>query len=173
MVSQSKADVLAPMSRFKTIFPPIVLMTFWVVLLLSIYSIRKSLVPLELLKNGTRRIAMKNFDSRVDVKSGDEFEELAMDFNEMASHLNRQFKTLNTMAEIDRAILSSLDARIIVKTIIHRMYDWFVCESVAMPHRKTPADYISTPAVRKMNCSKNLLSSDHPILMRYMLIRNI
>ena len=132
VVSQSKADVLAPMSRFKTIFPPIVLMTFWVVLLLSIYSIRKSLVPLELLKNGTRRIAMKNFDSRVDLKSGDEFEELAMDFNEMASHLNRQFKTLNTMAEIDRAILSSLDARIIVKTIIHRMYDWFVCESVAI-----------------------------------------
>jgi hypothetical protein len=36
------------------------------------------------------------------------------------------------MAEIDRAILSSLDARIIVKTIIHRMYDWFVCESVAI-----------------------------------------
>jgi putative nucleotidyltransferase with HDIG domain len=132
VVSQSKADVLAPMSRFKTIFPPIVLMTFWVVLLLSIYSIRKSLVPLELLKNGTRRIAMKNFDSRVDVKSGDEFEELAMDFNEMADQLNRQFKTLDTKAEIDRAILSSLDARIIVETIIHRIYDWFVCDSVAI-----------------------------------------
>ncbi|MFZ0485071.1 MAG: HD domain-containing phosphohydrolase [Desulfobacterales bacterium] len=132
VASQSKADVLAPMSHFETIFPPIVLMTFCVVLLLSIYSIRKSLIPLELLKNGTRQIAMKNFDSRVDVKSGDEFEELAMDFNEMANHLNRQFKTLNTMAEIDRAILSSLDARIIVKTIIQRMYDWFVCESVAI-----------------------------------------
>jgi HD-GYP domain-containing protein (c-di-GMP phosphodiesterase class II)/HAMP domain-containing protein len=132
VVCQSKANVLAPMSYFKTIFPPIVLMTFCVVLLLSIYSIRKSLVPLELLKNGTRRIAMKNFDSRVDIKSGDEFEELSMDFNEMADQLNRQFNTLKTMAEIDRAILSSLDARIIVKTIIQRMYDWFVCESVAI-----------------------------------------
>ena len=94
MVSQSKADVLAPMSHFKTIFPPIVLMSLLVVLLLSIYSIRKSLVPLELLKNGTRRIAMREFDFRVNVKSGDEFEELAMDFNEMADQLNRQFKTL-------------------------------------------------------------------------------
>ena len=132
VLSQSKADVLASMSHFKTIFPPIVLMTFWVVLLLSIYSIRKSLVPLESLKKGTRRIAMKNFDCRVDVKSGDEFEELAMDFNEMADQLNSQFKTLETKAEIDRAILSSLDARIIVETIIHGIYDWFDCDSVAI-----------------------------------------
>ena len=132
VVCQSKANVLAPMSHFKTIFPPIVLMTFWVVLLLSIYSIRKNLVPLDLLKKGTNQIAMKDFDCRVNIKSGDEFEELATDFNEMADQLNRQFNTLKTMAEIDRAILSSLDARIIVKTIINRMYDWFVCESVAI-----------------------------------------
>jgi len=132
VVCQSKADVLAPMSHFKTIFPPIVLMTFWVVLLLSIYSIRKNLVPLDLLKKGTNQIAMKDFGCRVNIKSGDEFEELASDFNEMADQLNRQFNTLKTMAEIDRAILSSLDARIIVQTIIHRMYDWFVCESVAI-----------------------------------------
>lgn len=132
VLSQSKADVLAPMSHFKTIFPPIVLMTFWVVLLFSIYAIRKSLVPLESLKKGTHRIAMKNFDCRVDVKSGDEFEELAMDFNEMADQLNSQFKILETKAEIDRAILSSLDARIIVETIIHGIYDWFDCDSVAI-----------------------------------------
>lgn len=132
VLSQSKADVLAPMLHFKKIFPPIVLMTFWVVLLLSIYSIRKSLVPLESLKKGTHRIAMKNFDCRVDVKSGDEFEELAMDFNEMADQLNSQFRTLETKAEIDRVILSSLDARIIVETIIHGIYDWFDCDGVAI-----------------------------------------
>jgi putative nucleotidyltransferase with HDIG domain len=132
VLSQTKADVLAPMSHFKTIFPLVVLMTLWVVLLFSIYSIRKSLVPLESLRKGTRRIAMRNFDHRVHIKSGDEFEELAMDFNEMADQLNRQFKTLNTMSEIDRAILSSLDTKIIVKNVIHRIYDWFVCDSVAV-----------------------------------------
>ncbi|MCJ7540313.1 MAG: HAMP domain-containing protein, partial [Desulfobacterales bacterium] len=132
ILSQSKADVFAPMSDFKTIFPAVVLMSLWVVLILSIYNIRKSLVPLELLKKGTHRIAMKNFDCRVDVKSGDEFEELAMDFNEMADQLNSQFKTLETKAEIDRAILSSLDAKIIVETIIHGIYDWFDCDSVAI-----------------------------------------
>jgi putative nucleotidyltransferase with HDIG domain len=132
VLSQSKADVLAPMSHFKTIFPSVVLMSLWVVMLLSIYAIRKSLVPLELLKEGTHRIAMRNFDCRVNVKSGDEFEDLAMDFNEMAAQLDRQFKTLNTMAKIDRAILSSLDTKIIIETVIQRMFDWFVCDSVAI-----------------------------------------
>jgi putative nucleotidyltransferase with HDIG domain len=132
ILSQSKADVFAPMSDFKKIFPAVVLMALWVVLLLSIYSIRKSLFPLELLKKGTHRIAMKNFESQVNLTSGDEFEELAMDFNKMAVQLNSQFKTLETKAEIDRAILSSLDTKIIVKTIIHRMQDCIFCDSVAI-----------------------------------------
>ncbi|MCW9094373.1 MAG: HAMP domain-containing protein, partial [Ignavibacteriaceae bacterium] len=84
VISQSKDNVLAPMLHFKIIFPLVVLLSLWVVLLFSMYSIRKSLVPLDLLKKGTRRIAMKNFDFRMNVTSGDEFEELAMDFNEMA-----------------------------------------------------------------------------------------
>ncbi len=143
ILSQSKANVLAPMSDFKTIFPSVALMTLWVVLLLSIYNIRRSLVPVELLKKGTRRIAMKNFESQVNLTSGDEFEELAMDFNEMAAQLNRQFKTLDTKAEIDRAILSSLDTRVIVETVINRMYDWFVCDSVAINLMDSKKDHIA------------------------------
>ena len=132
VLRQSKADVLAPMSDFKTIFPLVVLMSLWVVLLFSIYYIRKSMVPLELLKKGTRRIAMKDFDYRVQITSRDEFEELATDFNEMSDRLNRQFKVMDTMAEVDRAILSSLETRKIVKTVIHRMYDWFACDFAAI-----------------------------------------
>ena len=132
VLSQSKADVLAPMSDFTTIFSLVVLMSLWVVLLFSSYYIRKSLVPVELLKKGTRRIAMKDFDYRVQITSHDEFEELAADFNVMSDRLNRQFRALDTMAEIDRAILSSLETRIIVETVINRMYDWFACDFVGI-----------------------------------------
>lgn len=132
VLSQSKDYVLKPMSDFKKIFPAIVLLALWVVLILSIYNIRKSLVPLEILKKGTRQIIMNKFDSKIDVTSGDEFEELATDFNKMSKELNKQFKTLDTKADIDRAILSSLDARIIVETIIYRIYDWFDCDSVSI-----------------------------------------
>ncbi len=143
VLNQSKTDVLMPMSHFKKIFPLVVLMALWVVLILSIHYIRKSLVPLEQLKKGTHRIAKRDFDCRVSVTSGDEFEELAMDFNAMAAQLNRQFKTLDTKAEIDRAILSSLDAKVIVETVIHRMYDWFICDSVAIYLMDSREDYIS------------------------------
>lgn len=132
VLSQSRADVLAPLSDFKTIFFSVVLMSLWGVLLFSIYYIRKSMVPLELLKKGTQRIAMKDFDYRVQITSRDEFAELGKDFNEMSERLNRQFKALDTMAEIDRAILSSLETRIIVETVIHRMYDWFACDFAAI-----------------------------------------
>jgi len=131
VVSELKTDVFAPMADFKRIFPFVVLLSLLVVLLLSIRQIRRSLVPLERLKAGTQRIAKRDFASRVNVTSGDEFEELAESFNTMASQLGRQFETLATMAEIDRAILSALDTEKIVETVLARLRDVF------------PSDYVS------------------------------
>jgi HD-GYP domain-containing protein (c-di-GMP phosphodiesterase class II)/HAMP domain-containing protein len=132
VVSRLEIDAFAPISHFKTTFPFIVLMSLWVVLSLSIYHIRKGLVPIELLKNGTRQIAIKDFDARVNITTGDEFEELGAHFNEMAGRLKRQFNALDTKAEIDRAILSSLEPRLIIETVIGRMKDWFACDSVSI-----------------------------------------
>lgn len=113
------------MGQFKKIFPLVVLLSFWVVLLLSFIQIRRTTEPLQELGEGTRRIAMGNFDSRVKVASGDEFQELATSFNDMARQLGRQFSALTTMAEIDRAILSSLETEKIVETVIARMHEFF------------------------------------------------
>jgi HAMP domain-containing protein len=129
---ESKAHVLAPMARFKQIFPLVVLLALWVVLLLSISQIRRNLVPLERLQEGTKRIAAREFDSRVKVNSGDEFQELAESFNAMATRLGKQFNALTTMNEIDRSILSALDTRRIVDTILNRMRELFPCDCVAL-----------------------------------------
>jgi putative nucleotidyltransferase with HDIG domain len=135
VLGESKASVLAPMANFKTIFSLVILMTLWIVLLLSITQIRRSLVPLEKLQEGTRRIGMRDFESRVTVRSGDEFEELAGSFNTMASRLGRQFNALATMAEIDRAILSALDTRTIVDVVLTRMRDVLPCDSLSVSLR--------------------------------------
>lgn len=132
VLSESKADVLAPMANFKKTFPLVILMSLWVVLLLSLIQIRRNLVPLERLQEGTRRIAMRDFESRVTVTSGDEFEELAASFNTMASRLGRQFNALTTMAEIDRAILSALDQKDIATTVLTRMRDILPCDGVSV-----------------------------------------
>jgi HAMP domain-containing protein len=132
VLSQSKADVLAPMANFKKIFPLVVLISLWVVLLFSIIQIRRNLVPLEKLKEGTLRIAKRDFDTRVTVSSGDEFEELAGSFNTMSGQLDRQFKALATIREIDQAILSALDTERIVDTVLTRMHGVFTCDAVSV-----------------------------------------
>ncbi len=132
VLSESKTDVLAPMADFRFYFPLVILMSLWVVLLLSTSQIRRNLVPLEKLREGTRRIAMRDFESRVTVTSGDEFEELAGSFNTMASRLGRQFNTLATIAEIDRAILSAMETETIADTVLTRMRDVFPCDGIGV-----------------------------------------
>jgi len=131
-LGEFKAHVLAPMSKFKKIFPLVVLLSLWVVLLLSINQIRRNLIPLERLQEGTKRIAGRDFDTRVTVTSGDEFQELAESFNAMASRLGKQFNALTTMNEIDRSILSALDTRLIVDTVLNRMRELFPCDCVGV-----------------------------------------
>jgi len=132
VLGESKSDVLAPAAKFKKIFPLVLLMSLWVVLLLSIVQIRRSLIPLEKLREGTRRIAEQDFNSPVTIKSGDEFEELAASFNTMASRLGKQFNTLITLNEIDRAILSSLETEKIVEVMLTCMHDITPCDHVSV-----------------------------------------
>jgi HAMP domain-containing protein len=115
---ESEDRILRPMREFRNLFPPVVLTSLWIVLLASIYSIRRSLVPLDRLTEGTRRIAEKDFSTKVEVDSGDEFEDLADAFNSMSSRLRRQFRALATNAGIHRAVLSSLDTSTIVETAV-------------------------------------------------------
>jgi putative nucleotidyltransferase with HDIG domain len=130
--SQTKSSVLWVNFIFALVFPLVILVSLWVVSLLSVSQIRKSLIPLEKLKEGTKRIARREFDSRVKVTSRDEFEEVAESFNTMASQLGRQFKTLTTITEIDRAILSSLDKARIIDTVLARMREVFPCDGVSV-----------------------------------------
>jgi putative nucleotidyltransferase with HDIG domain len=132
VLSESKAAVLAPIATFKRTFPLIILLTLWLVVLLSIIQIRRNLVPLEKLREGTRHIAQQKFDSRVTIKTGDEFAELAASFNTMADRLNKQFKTLTTIAEIDRAILSTLDTDNIIEVVLNRIHDILPCDCVSV-----------------------------------------
>ncbi|HXQ26261.1 MAG TPA: HD domain-containing phosphohydrolase [Candidatus Acidoferrales bacterium] len=120
IASEASDDVFAPVAHFKRIFLLVVLLALWVVLLLSLIQIRRNLVPLSELQEGTRHIARGDFERRVTIKSGDEFEDLAHSFNSMAGRIEKQFNTLQTRNAIDRAILSSWNAeRIVVALLAH------------------------------------------------------
>ena len=130
--SMSKAGMFPVSERLRTLFPFVILASLWLVLFLSTIQIRKSLIPLEKIKEGTKRIANRDFNSRVKVTSGDEFEEVAESFNAMASQLRKQFKALATMGDIDRAILSVLDTEKIVNTLVARVREVFPCKSASI-----------------------------------------
>ncbi len=117
---------------FQLVFPLVVLVCFWVVLLLSSLAIRQSLVPLDRLTEGTQRIAERDFSTRVEVDSGDEFEDLAGAFNIMSDRLQRQFRALATNAEIHRAILSTIDTTTIVETATAGALDTIGCDLVCV-----------------------------------------
>ncbi len=132
VLSESKATVLAAMTGFKQLFLPVILLALWVVLLLSNIQIRRSMEPLVELKQGTQRIAQRDFASRVVVDSGDEFEELATSFNSMAHRLGRQFGALTAINEIDRAVLSAFDTDVIVNTVLARTREVLACDGVGI-----------------------------------------
>ena len=132
VLRRAETEVMRPIAEFKKIFPLVVLLSVWVVLLLSLSFIRKSLEPLAQLTKGTLRLAQRDFKSQVVVKSNDEFKDLADSFNQMSQQLGRHFDAVTTRSEIDRAVLSSLSVKKIVNTALKRMYQFFACDSISI-----------------------------------------
>ncbi|MFO0766925.1 MAG: HAMP domain-containing protein [Nitrospiraceae bacterium] len=132
ILSQPRSEVLAPLASFRYRFTIVVLLAVLFVALLSVMQIRKTMVPLEQLGEGTRRIARRDFSTAVQVTSGDEFETLAGSFNAMSSKIAQQFSQLATMHEIDRSVLSLLDPSLIVDTVLVRLREVSPCEAVAV-----------------------------------------
>ena len=132
VMRESKDEVLAPRNDFRNSFISILILTFLTVLLLSFRQIKRNLIPLEKLQEGTHRIARHDLRTRVSVKSGDEFEELADAFNTMADRLERQFDAMTTMNEIDRSVLSALDTEKIVVSVLGRLKELFPCDCAGL-----------------------------------------
>jgi signal transduction histidine kinase/HAMP domain-containing protein len=132
ILKTSKEAAFASIGELQSTFLLGILVSGGLSILLAIFQIRKRLVPVEKLQEGTQRIAQQDFGFKVNVRSNDEFEELANSVNTMASHLGQQFHALSTKAEIDRAVLSLLDTGKIVETILNRLLEIFPCNSASL-----------------------------------------
>ncbi|MES9944257.1 MAG: EAL domain-containing protein [Candidatus Thiodiazotropha sp.] len=89
---------------FQGVFLKVVFVTFILVVLLSIFSIRKVLLPLEKLLIGTRQLSQGIFKTRVSIQTKDEFEELGISFNNMAEKLGNHFLQQNLLIEFSSHI---------------------------------------------------------------------
>jgi len=99
---------------------------------------RRMVVPIRALQTGASRLAASEFDHRIDVRTGDEIEVLASEFNRMATHLQESYsrleqkveertrdlaqsvRELKALEEIGRAVASSLELQSVLETIVTR-----------------------------------------------------
>jgi diguanylate cyclase (GGDEF)-like protein len=132
VVSEAEAGLFAPMADFTRTFPAVLVLMLLGVLGVGLNQIRRRVIPLEALHEGTRRIARQDFNARVRIESGDEIEELASSFNAMAVQIDKQFSALRTAAEIDRAVLSLVDRTRIVETALARLPELVRVEAVSL-----------------------------------------
>lgn len=144
ILSKSRSDVMSALKSFKRTYPLIIFLFLVLIAYFSMLFIRRSLDPLERLKRGTKRIGKQDFSALVKINSGDEFEELGNSFNDMAFKLDKQFSTLQVLAEIDRAILSSLDRKKIIADTLLRLKEFFQCDvSLLLRNSSVDRDHVS------------------------------
>jgi diguanylate cyclase (GGDEF)-like protein len=138
--AQPESLAFAAIQQFSTIYPPSIVLAILIIAFFITRLIVRYLSPLEQLKAATLNIADGDFDTHVNINSHDEFEALADSFNEMTRRLRSQFDILSTMAEIDRHILSSLNAEDIVETALSRLPSILFCDLISIA-RVDPETY--------------------------------
>ncbi len=116
---------IASLTQLAQTYLAVTLLTLLLVALLSVVQIRRTLVPLERLIEGTQRIAREEFDQPVTVERDDEFGQLARSLNSMAGRLGHQIGALRALSEIDQEILSHLDIAHIIARVQARLLEIF------------------------------------------------
>jgi signal transduction histidine kinase len=109
-----------------------------VAFLAALLLARRMVVPIRALQAGARELGESEFGHRIAVRSGDELEELADQFNRMAEKLKESYSALETkveertrdlaqsvrelkaLEEIGRAVTSSLELKAVLATIVTR-----------------------------------------------------
>ena len=132
VVSEERKTALAVLTHFRIIFPAIGILGLALAAWLAISQIRRQMGPLEKLERHTRQLAHGNFSSRIEVEGDDEFSSLADSFNSMSDHLNHQFHLLNTLGELDRAILSATEIESVIRLLLQNTPTSVFCDQAGV-----------------------------------------
>ncbi|MFA5146848.1 MAG: ATP-binding protein [Candidatus Omnitrophota bacterium] len=101
LISQDREEVFRPL--YALIFQGMVISIFLILIIIPVgYSLGAGIVePIRKLQDATARIAAGSLDHRVDLKTGDELEDLADSFNKMTDYLRKSTTSIkNLNAEI-------------------------------------------------------------------------
>lgn len=127
---------------------------------------RRMTVPIRALQAGAARFAAGDFDHHIEVRTGDEIEALADEFNRMARQLQESYtrleqkvaertrnlaqsvQELKALEEIGRAVASSLDLKHVLTTIVARAVELAGADGVAIYIHDTEQDALRLAEAR-------------------------
>lgn len=116
---QAEAEILSPLSHFSKIFSLFALLSVCIVLLMSYSQIRRNLTPIEMLQTAIRKIRARDFDTRLNITSKDEFQELGSAFNTMTESIKNYIETSTTINRIGVALSAEKDTEQLTKIILN------------------------------------------------------
>ena len=115
----SRGDILKSANQFIGVFLGVMFLGFGLAMIASLWLSGLMTAPLNALGFGARQIAAGNLTQRIEVRGSPEFQELADDFNEMASRLEKSYSSLQAEYEHlfenanDAIVIHALDGRIL------------------------------------------------------------
>ncbi len=141
IVEQPLSEALAPVYTLLTRIGWLALMCIGLAAVAGVALAQRMVVPIRALHTGAGRLGASEFGTRIDVRTGDEIEDLADEFNAMAGKLKesyaqleqtveertrdlaRSVRELKALEEIGRTVASSLDVTAVLATIVTRAVD--------------------------------------------------
>ena len=98
-VEQPLGEALTPLIRSATRTGILLLVGLGIALLAGLYFVRRMVGPIQALQAGAAEIGRGELGRRISVKTGDELEGLANQFNDMAGRLQESYATLERKVE--------------------------------------------------------------------------
>ncbi|WP_438278830.1 adenylate/guanylate cyclase domain-containing protein [Nitrobacter sp.] len=140
LFEQPASQALAPIHDLLIRIGLLVAFGLVLAILAGMLLARRMLVPIQALNTGAQRLGGGDFEHRIDVRTGDELEQLAGRFNSMAGQLRETYSDLElkvrdrtrelaqsvselkALEEFGRAVASSLDLNAVLRTVAGRAF---------------------------------------------------
>ncbi|HEY8119925.1 MAG TPA: HD domain-containing phosphohydrolase [Myxococcota bacterium] len=117
-VAEPRASVLAALDNFRLSYALVACAGLLFVALSSSILVRRSLGPIEILHDATRRLAERDYAVRANLVGGDEFAALGASFDAMATRIERHVGVIERLNGVGAALSSEREMDHLLRSIV-------------------------------------------------------